>query len=112
MEKLRKWTVLATILAWQALFFYSNAMAMWGINSWDDDRGPSSGGGGIILIIFGGVMLYNAPLPTSAVLAVLGLLGIMINGGTTFAWICLIVFGGLFLVLENDRRRKKRETKT
>lgn len=95
------------IAAMTLLLAATNAMAMWGINSWDDDRGPSSGGGGLVAIIFFGVMLYHAPLPTSAFLAACGGLGIMINGGTTFAWICLIVFGGVSLILISDRKRKK-----
>jgi len=101
--------VLATLFFWQALFLCSNAMAMWGISSWDDDRGPS-GGIDLIPIIFGVAMLYMFPLFTSASIAAISALAIMHNGGTTLAWISLFVFGGMAIILKLDSRHKQKTT--
>ena len=108
-KKLRKGMVLAVLLAWQTLFFCSNAMAMWGISSWDDGREPS-GGMNLVPILFGGVMLYMFPLFTSASIAALSALAIMHNGGTTLAWVFLVVFGGMAIIKLDSRHKQKTTT--
>lgn len=82
-----------------------------GMNSWNDieDSFPSQSVGNIIALIVLAVFFYNRPFWTSVFMAAVSGMAIMYNGGTTAAFLMLVIFWAAAIYIKTFEYKNKKK---